>query len=104
MNNGLLAILKVVVTCCWAKEGAVSMRGKDIVRIAIMAVCALGMFFYGAYLQETYVTQTPYLYFWLGVAVEFTSKAIGIVAVLYSLLRVCIAVTGRFAQPQYRRP
>ena len=80
------------------------MRGKDIVRIAIMAVCALGMFFYGAYLQETYATQTHYLYFWLGVAVEFTSKAIGIVAVLYSLLRVCIAVTGRFAQPQYRRP
>lgn len=79
------------------------MRGKDIVRVAVLLVSAAGLYAYGAYLQLTYATEPPYLYFWLGVIIEFAGRLFGGLAFLYCLLRLFVFLTARFVQPQYRR-
>lgn len=67
------------------------MRAKDIVRISLLGCAALGCYFLGGQLQVAYSENPPYMYFWMGVVLEFVAHILAAVTLLYSLLRLGLA-------------
>lgn len=67
------------------------MRLKDIVRITVLACTSLGLYYGGSELQLSYAEEPPYMYFWVGVILEFVSRVCAALLVLYIILRLGLA-------------